>query len=89
MGELNQKPGHEEKHGLEHRTALNLETKGTHNTEEPGQMGRNTLTIFLTICGDNMHLRPLHYITLHYRHLAEALIQRDVHRSAKTEPGTS
>ena len=39
IGELNQKPGHE---GLEHRTALNLENKGTHNNmERTGQTGRN------------------------------------------------
>ena len=33
----NQKPGHEGKHGLEHWTALNLETKVTRNNTGPGQ----------------------------------------------------
>ena len=40
----NQKSGHEEKHGLEHRTAVKLEMKGTYNIMEgPGQTGRNKL----------------------------------------------
>ena len=45
-GENNQNAGHEGKHGLEHRTALKLETKVTHNiTEGPGQTGRNTRSV--------------------------------------------
>ena len=43
-GELNQKPGHEGKHGLEQQTALNLEMKVIHNhTEGPGQTGLNKM----------------------------------------------
>ena len=43
--ELSQKPGHVGKHGLEHKTALNLETKGTpNNTEGPGQTGHTYST---------------------------------------------
>ena len=50
MGELNQKPGDEGKHGLELRTALNLGTKVTHkNTKGPGQRGRKTATLPLIL----------------------------------------
>ena len=57
-GELNQKPGHEGKHEPEHRTALNLQMKGTHNTEGPGQTGRNRAHLsYLHICYIHAGLR--------------------------------
>ena len=45
--ENNHKPGNEGKHGLEHRMALNLEMRGTRNTERPGQTGRNSHNIII------------------------------------------
>ena len=45
-GNSTKKPGHEGKHGLEQRTALNLERMVTNkHTEGPGQMGHNTYSV--------------------------------------------
>ena len=53
QGNSTKKTGHEGRHGLEQRTALNLEKKVTNNhTEGPGQTGRNRsiITNDLKLC---------------------------------------